>query len=200
MTERTVTVCTIGDYGIGRRSLSFWKCSKMFQEETDWCGHEDGTNLTIKYVDVDGQSYAVNVVVPNEIDYSTDRFKVVEVGRREWVGFLFAYDVTSQDSFNKMRTMYDVAVKLCDEYLEGFSYPMMVAGLKCDLADKRVVSYSDAENLANQWKCQYVELSTKENKGVDECFEEIVRKIVAAGPNPIYEKINKPEEKKCIVM
>ena len=51
---------------------------------------------------------------------------------------------------------------------------MILAGNKCDMHDKRRVSTIEAQELANKHNLKYFDVSAKENRNINECFEEIM--------------------------
>ena len=49
--------------------------------------------------------------------------------------------------------------------------------LKSDMADRREVSTTEGEQLAQQLQCPFLETSAKMRINIDECFHELVREI-----------------------
>ncbi|RGB39533.1 P-loop containing nucleoside triphosphate hydrolase protein [Rhizophagus diaphanus] len=54
-------------------------------------------------------------------------------------------------------------------------FPIIVVANKCDLEMKRQVS--GHEELAKQFNCRFIEISTKQHVNVDETFYNLVREI-----------------------
>lgn len=52
---------------------------------------------------------------------------------------------------------------------------LVLVGNKCDREDARVVSTKEGEDLAKQYGVSFFETSAKDNKNVDECYNEIAR-------------------------
>ncbi len=55
--------------------------------------------------------------------------------------------------------------------------PFILVGNKADLAGQRQVSARDAELLARDWGCPYVETSAKTRQNVDEVYARLMRAI-----------------------
>ncbi len=54
---------------------------------------------------------------------------------------------------------------------------MILAGNKCDMDDKRRVFTAEAQELASSHNLKYFDVSAKENKNINECFEEIMNQV-----------------------
>ena len=54
---------------------------------------------------------------------------------------------------------------------------MVLAGNKCDLEDKRRVFAQEAQELATAHNLKYFEVSAKENRNINEVFEEIMNQV-----------------------
>ena len=54
---------------------------------------------------------------------------------------------------------------------------MILAGNKCDMEDKRRVFPVEAQELAAQHNLRYFDVSAKENRNINECFEEIMNQV-----------------------
>ena len=65
--------------------------------------------------------------------------------------------------------------------------PLVLVGNKCDLAPgEREVAEEDAQALAKEWGCAFMETSAKEKINNEECFFELVRQIRKADqPDPV---------------
>ena len=55
--------------------------------------------------------------------------------------------------------------------------PIILVGNKADLQTKRKVTVEDAQQLAEQWKVQYVETSAKLRLNVDKIFNDLMREV-----------------------
>lgn len=55
---------------------------------------------------------------------------------------------------------------------------MILVGSKSDLKMDRKVSYEAASELAEKYSIKLIEVSAKENRNVDELFEELTRQVI----------------------
>merc|ERR1712146_548339 len=67
---------------------------------------------------------------------------------------------------------------------------------KCDLTNKRVVSYDRGKALADEFHIPFFETSAKERAGVEEPFMAIAREVKKSGGWPAIEGEKKKESKK----
>ncbi|ALC49624.1 Rab21 [Drosophila busckii] len=81
-------------------------------------------------------------------------------------GALLVYDITDQDSFQKVKSWVREL-----KQMRGSEISLIIVGNKTDLEEQRAVSYETALRYAQTVGAQYVETSAKENEGVSELFE-----------------------------
>lgn len=114
-------------------------------------------------------------------------------------GFLLVYSITSDQSFEEIRTFQQQILRVKDKDPTDY-FPMVVVGNKCDLESEREVPrqgisplfryslccrfvsclinvHSDGEALAKQFGCPFVETSAKSRTNVDKAFFDLVREI-----------------------
>ena len=119
----------------------------------------------------------------------------VEVGENlstaheQWIsqasGFLLLYNVT------KRSTLYAEGDGLGAGFLGlGFfreeilrakdsdDVPMVLGGNNCHKKNKRQVTMLEGQSLAEQWKCPFVEISTKAEINHENCFLELVSVVL----------------------
>ena len=73
---------------------------------------------------------------------------------------------------------------------------MILVGSKSDLKADRKVSYEAASELAGKYNIKLIEVSAKENRNVDEVFEELTHLVVGNKDLTKSVKENLPLEKK----
>jgi small GTP-binding protein len=96
-------------------------------------------------------------------------------------GFVLAYSITSQATFNDLVELREQILRVKDMD----KVPMVLAGNKCDLEDDRVVSREQGSGLATQWGCTFLETSARKKVNVDEVFFDLVRQINKAMPEKV---------------
>ncbi|XP_017100618.2 ras-related protein Rab-21 [Drosophila bipectinata] len=81
-------------------------------------------------------------------------------------GALLVYDITDQDSFQKVKSWVREL-----RQMRGTDIALIIVGNKTDLEEQRAVMHQEATQYARTVGAQYVETSAKENEGVAELFE-----------------------------
>ncbi len=93
---------------------------------------------------------------------------------------LLVYDITDQESFNKVQKWVKELRKVVGEDIA-----IAIAGNKADLEKERHVDNAEAEAYAASVAAQHFVVSAKLGKGLEECFVALARKMLAqAGPLP----------------
>jgi len=85
---------------------------------------------------------------------------------------IVVYDITSENSFQCMKTWVNELKQAGPEDIV-----LAVAGNKCDLEEKRQVSYDEGILYANQIDAIFFETSAKTGENVDDLFFEIGRDL-----------------------
>ena len=136
-----------------------------------------------KQIIVDGVPVLLQLLdVPCPEDGGSD---MREQQRRSCQGFILCFAINSRQSFECIPELH---LGLC-RIKEAGRVPCVIAGLKSDLEDERVVAAEEARQMADNYGCEYVEVSSKLRINVDELFEEIVRKVRAG---------DEKKEKQCL--
>ena len=66
-------------------------------------------------------------------------------------GFVLAYSITAQSTFNDITDLY----QLINRVKDSDNTPMVLVGNKCDLADQRVITTLQGEALATKFNCKF---------------------------------------------
>ncbi|KAH8283250.1 hypothetical protein KR044_002899 [Drosophila immigrans] len=88
-------------------------------------------------------------------------------------GALLVYDITDQDSFQKVKSWVREL-----KQMRGSEIALIIVGNKTDLEEQRAIEYETAQRYAQTVGAQYVETSAKENEGVAELFELLTQLMV----------------------
>jgi small GTP-binding protein len=89
-------------------------------------------------------------------------------------GFLLVFAINDEESFKLLEQKRARIIK----NKNNNNIPIILVGNKQDLNDERKVEFSDAKNLADSWKCEYIETSATKNFRCKEAFEKLAAKIV----------------------
>jgi Ras-related protein Rap-1A/Ras-related protein Rap-1B len=71
-------------------------------------------------------------------------------------GFLLIYAINDKESIIKLEKLRDKILKI-----KRGNVPIVIVGNKCDLENERVISDSEAKELANLWGATYIETSAE---------------------------------------
>ena len=154
-------VCVVGDGGVGKTSIVTRYCDGVFREN---------------YIMTIGSNFAVKNLPLHEIETyvklqlwdiaGQKHFKFVRPPfYRGASAIVYVYDITRRESFSNIPNWKTEVER------EITGKPFLVIANKTDLADERVVSKKEGENLAQQIGAHhYFETSAKEHENIDEAF------------------------------
>ncbi|KAF8185493.1 P-loop containing nucleoside triphosphate hydrolase protein [Mycena galopus ATCC 62051] len=118
-------------------------------------------------------------------------------------GFILAFSFTSswEDQLKEIETFREKIYRIKDTR----SAPIVLVGLKSDLAYERQVDAATIESLSTQWNIPFYETSAKLNWHVHDVFEDLVRQLrVKYAPDPDLSdpvmKRKKMQQGPCIIM
>jgi len=96
----------------------------------------------------------------------------------DWIkfgqGILLVFSINDYESFEKIKRIYDKILKIN----KNKKPPMLLVGNKLDLENERVVSYSEAKELAESWGVEYCEISSKNGFDCQKVIEKITKKVI----------------------
>lgn len=158
----------IGDSGVGKSALLLSFTSETFEElnptigvdfKTKYVNH-GGKNLKLAIWDTAGQ----------------ERFRTLTSSYyRGAQGIIMVYDVTRRETFTNLSEIW---AKEIDLYSTNQDCIKMLVGNKVDREKDRVVTKKEGINLARDIGCLFIECSAKTRVNVEQCFEELVLKIL----------------------
>ncbi|PSS19468.1 Ras-related protein [Actinidia chinensis var. chinensis] len=85
------------------------------------------------------------------------------------------YDVTRRETFTNLS---DIWAKEIDLYSTNQDCIKMLVGNKVDKESVRVVAKKEGIDFAREYGCLFIECSAKTRVNVEQCFEELVLKIL----------------------
>ena len=120
-----------------------------------------------------------------------ERFKnIISSYYRGAHGILLLYDVTDKDSFKNLSNwLIEIEKNASKNVLR------VLIGNKCDLEDKRVISYNQGKEFADTYGLKFIETSAKKNLNVNEAFETLGRELMIASAE---KKVPKQKQNKKI--
>lgn len=88
-------------------------------------------------------------------------------------GAILVYDITDQDSFQKVKNWVRELKKML-----GSEIILTIVGNKIDLEKERRVQHQDAVNYAAEVGARHYETSAKVNEGIEELFLDLTNQMV----------------------
>lgn len=88
------------------------------------------------------------------------------------MGIVIVYDVSDEKSFDNIPTW----LTNIDQHATDDAVKVLI-GNKCDVTERRVVSYQQGKELADQYGLQFFETSAKLNHNVDAVFHRLANEI-----------------------
>ncbi|KAI4345077.1 hypothetical protein L6164_012243 [Bauhinia variegata] len=139
----------IGDSGVGKSSLLLSFTSDNFEDISPTIGIFFSSSGS------------------NNIDLSFGNFSILEMNH--------VYDVTRRETFTNLS---EVWAKEIDLYSTNQDCIKMLVGNKVDKEGDRVVTKKEGIEFAREYGCLFIECSAKTRVNVQQCFEELVLKIL----------------------
>ena len=139
-------------------------------------------DFKIKRVEVDGVAATLNI-------WDTagqERFRNITKSFYKGAhGIVLVYSITDPESFEHIERWIDQIKES-----GSFDTEMILVGSKSDLKTDRKVSYEAASELAGKYNVKLIEVSAKENRNIDEVFEELTHQVIG------NKDLTKPEKEK----
>ena len=131
-----------------------------------------GVDFKIKTFDIDEKKIKMQI-------WDTagqERFKnIIASYYRGAHGILLIYDVTDKDSFKNLNNwLIEIEKNASKNVLK------VLIGNKSDLEDKRVITYNQGKEFADNFGLKFIETSAKKNLNVNEAFETLGRELMLA--------------------
>ena len=144
---KQIKLSVLGRGNVGKSSLTY----KYINYNTP--GVHDPT-IEDKYktvAEIDGQSCEIDILdTAGQDDYQTMLDNWINYGQ----GFLLVFAVNDKESLNRLEKLRERILKIKKD-----NCPIVIVGNKCDLIEERVISESEAKELAKIWGANYIETS-----------------------------------------
>lgn len=161
-------ILLIGDSAVGKSSLLV----TFISNAVDDLAPTIGVDFKIKFLTVGGKKLKLTI-------WDTagqERFRTLTSSYyRGAQGIILVYDVTRRDTFTNLS---DVWAKELELYSTNKDCVKMLVGNKLDRESERAVSREEGLALAKELGCLFLECSAKTRENVEQCFEELVLKIM----------------------
>ncbi|XP_062185767.1 ras-related protein RABC1-like isoform X1 [Phragmites australis] len=159
----------IGDSGVGKSSLLLRFTADSFEDLSPTIG----VDFKVKMVNIGGKKLKLAI-------WDTagqERFRTLTSSYyRGAQGIIMVYDVTRRDTFTDLS---DIWTKEIDLYSTNQDCIKMLVGNKVDKQEsERAVTKKEGIEFAREYGCLFLECSAKTKVNVEQCFEELVLKIL----------------------
>lgn len=153
----------MGDGGVGKSCLILQYMYADFSEEYE----PTKADAFRKTITLQGDEVQIDILdTAGQEDYPVVRDGYIKHGD----GFLLVFDLTNPKTLDSIKNMRENILRVKEEVKH---LPMILIGNKCDLTSSRKIAYEEANQLAERWKCAYIEVSAKTRENVDKSFSEI---------------------------
>nr|CAB3503500.1 unnamed protein product [Digitaria exilis] len=148
---------TIGDAGVGKSCMLLQFTDQRFRSELD---PTIGCDFGVRIIDIDGKSTRLQIwdTAGQELFRSINK----SYYRGAAIAIL-VYDITRRETFDHVEMWLKDAVEVTPANLTT-----VLIGNKCDLSDRRTVSYEEGESFAKKHGLIFMESSAKTAHNVEE--------------------------------
>mmetsp|Transcript_33725 Transcript_33725/g.35020 ORF Transcript_33725/g.35020 Transcript_33725/m.35020 type:complete len:207 (+) Transcript_33725:2-622(+) len=165
--DHLLKMLLIGNSGVGKSCLLFRFADDSWSENYVTT---IGVDFKIKTLDLDGKSIKLQI-------WDTagqERFRnITSSYYRGAAGIMIVYDITELESFNNL----NIWLNEIDKHASKNVYKILV-GNKCDLNEKRQVSYDQGKEFADTHGMKFIETSAKTAFNVGDSFVSMTTDII----------------------
>jgi len=160
----------IGDAGAGKSCLLHQFIENKFKKGSS---HTIGVEFGSKIISVGGDN-GRKIKLQIWDTAGQERYRsVTRSYYRGAAGALIVYDITNRDSYNHLTNWLADARTLARADIS-----IIAVGNKCDLKDKRAVTFLEASRCAQENDILFLETSALTGEGVEEVFIKVARMIL----------------------
>ena len=166
MEKKKLNIYIVGNKYVGKSSFAQRYLKDTFKKNYL---STIGVNCLIKYIKVGNQNCSVRLY-----DFSgSERYSDIYIYLKKKIdAIIFMYDVTNESSLNSMEKKW---INVVSEVVK-YDCPKFLIGTKIDL--KRSVNEEEGKKLADKYKMDYFEVSSKSGEEVNETMESIIKKLL----------------------
>ncbi|PRP75111.1 ras-related protein Rap-1b-like isoform 1 [Planoprotostelium fungivorum] len=176
----------LGNGGVGKSALTVRYVQEFFLARYDPTIEDSYTKTT----HIDGEQIVLDILDTA----GTEQFTAMrDLYLRNGHGFILVYSITSQSSFNDLRDMHEMILRVKDID----QVPLVLCGNKCDLVDQRVITTEQGISMGQQMKASSYESSALKNLHVEELFVDLVRQVNRTQPK---KEMGKKKTKGCSLL
>eukprot|EP01156_Anaeramoeba_ignava_P006542 Anaeramoba_ignava/a348946_108.p1 GENE.a348946_108~~a348946_108.p1 ORF type:complete len:197 (+),score=50.79 a348946_108:80-670(+) len=164
--EDNCRIVILGAGSVGKSCLTLRYLQNKFITDYDPTIEENYRKMVI----VDGKPMLLEILdTAGQDEFRSVRDKYLRTGE----GFVIVYSITSADSLWEAQSFHEAIEKVKDTT----DTPSLTVGNKSDLESQRQVSTSEGQELAQKFRSQFLEVSAKSGKNIEQVFETIARDV-----------------------
>ncbi|RKP20832.1 small rab-related GTPase [Rozella allomycis CSF55] len=166
----TLKILLIGDSGVGKSSILSRFISDQFLGEDM---QEATIGVDFKVKNMNSGNRKVKLTIWDTA--GQERFRTLTTSYyRGAHGVILVYDVTNKSTFQSLDTWYHEQ----SNFVTNENAIRMIVGNKIDKESERSVIREEGVEYAKEKQALFVECSAKSSVGVEDCFNEMVQKIL----------------------
>ncbi|KAJ5073257.1 ras-like protein [Anaeramoeba ignava] len=164
--EDKCKIVIVGGGSVGKTCITLRYLNNKFITHYDPTIEESYRKMTI----LDGKPILLEILdTAGQDEFRSVRDKYLRTGE----GFVIVYSITSADSLWEAQSFHEAIEKVKDTT----DTPSLTVGNKSDLESQRQVSTSEGQELAQKFRSQFLEVSAKSGKNIEQVFETIARDV-----------------------
>jgi len=169
--EITFKIITLGDSGVGKTSIINQYITGKYNDNIS---STLGTNYGYKKLIINHTQILLKLIDT----YGREKYKSLSKSYfKNADGVLFVFGLNDKGSFDKVKDW----IKYYNEECIIENVPKVLVGNKCDLEMDKELDQNIIKEFAEENKIQYIETSAKNNKNINELFEEMGKMIYEKG-------------------
>lgn len=189
--HKLIKLLIIGNSGVGKSSLLNRFADNDFREQYIYT---IGVDFKVRTLNIDGKIVKLqiwdtagqvewNFLIIKFINFILKKLKILKQERfraftaayfRGAHGVVVVYDISDKNSFTCVTNWLRDIEKHCSDQ----NVIILLIGNKCDINEKRLVSYEEALEFASQMGVLFIETSAKSGTNVEAAFQLIATKIL----------------------
>eukprot|EP00771_Trimastix_marina_P003001 gnl/Trimastix_PCT/4182.p1 GENE.gnl/Trimastix_PCT/4182~~gnl/Trimastix_PCT/4182.p1 ORF type:complete len:195 (+),score=16.31 gnl/Trimastix_PCT/4182:3-587(+) len=177
-------IVVLGFPGVGKSAITLQYVEQRFVELYNPT-IDDTYMKSVRYRGQNYNIYIMDTAGVNDRDYSKEL-------QRYAVGYhcyLFVFAVNDERTFRQIRDIHERFINECGEE----RITQLLVGNKSDINHGRSVTTEEAQRLARDWGCGYLECSARNNENIDEIFLRLLADYEVANAAP-------KKKRKCIIL
>eukprot|EP01105_Mastigella_eilhardi_P021887 TRINITY_DN5338_c0_g1_i1.p2 TRINITY_DN5338_c0_g1~~TRINITY_DN5338_c0_g1_i1.p2 ORF type:complete len:194 (-),score=71.16 TRINITY_DN5338_c0_g1_i1:39-620(-) len=186
-----IKLVMLGSGGGGKSSLTMQFVQNIFLTKYD----PTIEDCYRKQVEVEGAQHVLEIMdTAGQESFTAMRDLYIRNGH----GFALVYSIISRGTFNDLAETHEQVLRVKESWCGLTDVPIVLLANKSDLADQRVVTTAEGQELAAQWGATFLETSAKQRHNVDAAFDALTRSCLRAFPQPADDsgKHKKPHHKR----